>query len=277
MRITPFQADAGSRPGRMAWRPVRWNQPRRQAEKDFYAAQTHRRIIKTHLPLDALLFSPKARYIGRRPRCARHGLERLQPEPAHAADPTPTMRTVPPAPYSTARAPGRPGHKKARAEHAQRPARKGSSDGSAQARGASTVRDYYLHFLEHDELPGFDFEPSVLGEMVDEGRQLAAEQPIEQALALGRQVVVASDQGFGSVRAPSRREVMALLAACAGPWWNAQPGGGHLPRCSPPHPLCGTGTADLPHGMHPPHRRLSLVTSPLTMSYSCSSVNKLRV
>jgi aryl sulfotransferase len=26
-------------------------------------SQTHRRLIKTHLPLDALVFSPKARYI----------------------------------------------------------------------------------------------------------------------------------------------------------------------------------------------------------------------
>jgi aryl sulfotransferase len=26
-------------------------------------AQTHRRVLKTHLPLDALVFSPKAKYI----------------------------------------------------------------------------------------------------------------------------------------------------------------------------------------------------------------------
>lgn len=31
--------------------------------KDKLAAQTHRRIIKTHLPLDALVFSPKAKYL----------------------------------------------------------------------------------------------------------------------------------------------------------------------------------------------------------------------
>ncbi len=31
--------------------------------KDKLAAQTHRRVIKTHLPLDALVFSPKAKYI----------------------------------------------------------------------------------------------------------------------------------------------------------------------------------------------------------------------
>jgi aryl sulfotransferase len=31
--------------------------------KDRLAAQTHRRIIKTHLPLDALVFSPKAKYL----------------------------------------------------------------------------------------------------------------------------------------------------------------------------------------------------------------------
>lgn len=31
--------------------------------KDLLEAQTHRRVIKTHLPLDALVFSPKAKYI----------------------------------------------------------------------------------------------------------------------------------------------------------------------------------------------------------------------
>src|SRR5579872_4543403 len=34
-----------------------------QALTDLYEAQTHRRIIRTHLPLDALVFSPRAKYI----------------------------------------------------------------------------------------------------------------------------------------------------------------------------------------------------------------------
>lgn len=37
--------------------------PAREVKFPLLAAQTHRRVIKTHLPLDALVFSPAARYI----------------------------------------------------------------------------------------------------------------------------------------------------------------------------------------------------------------------
>ena len=37
--------------------------PEKQLKWDLLAAQTHRRMIKTHLPLDALVFSPKAKYL----------------------------------------------------------------------------------------------------------------------------------------------------------------------------------------------------------------------
>jgi aryl sulfotransferase len=37
--------------------------PEKEVKWDLLAAQTHRRMIKTHLPLDALVFSPKAKYL----------------------------------------------------------------------------------------------------------------------------------------------------------------------------------------------------------------------
>ena len=37
--------------------------PPKEVKLGMMAAQTHRRILKTHLPLDALVFSPKAKYI----------------------------------------------------------------------------------------------------------------------------------------------------------------------------------------------------------------------
>jgi aryl sulfotransferase len=42
-------------------------------------AQRHRRFVKTHLPVDALVFSPDARYLYVGPRRARRGLEPIQP------------------------------------------------------------------------------------------------------------------------------------------------------------------------------------------------------
>ena len=42
-------------------------------------AQTHRRFLKTHLPVDALRFSDKAKYIYHRPRRPRRRLEHVQP------------------------------------------------------------------------------------------------------------------------------------------------------------------------------------------------------
>src|SRR5438874_13009231 len=37
--------------------------PTREEKLALLAAQTHRRFIKTHLPLDALVLSPRARYL----------------------------------------------------------------------------------------------------------------------------------------------------------------------------------------------------------------------
>ncbi len=51
---------------------------------DGLALQTHRRVLKTHLPVDALVFSPKAKYNLHRPRWARCGLEPVQP--SHQCD-----------------------------------------------------------------------------------------------------------------------------------------------------------------------------------------------
>jgi aryl sulfotransferase len=43
------------------WLDSRWST--KAAKFELLEAQTHRRFIKTHLPLDALVFSPKARYV----------------------------------------------------------------------------------------------------------------------------------------------------------------------------------------------------------------------
>ena len=37
--------------------------PPKEVKLPFVEAQTHRRFLKTHLPVDALVFSPKAKYI----------------------------------------------------------------------------------------------------------------------------------------------------------------------------------------------------------------------
>jgi aryl sulfotransferase len=37
--------------------------PPRAVKLEAVAAQTHRRILKTHLPVDALVFSPRAKYL----------------------------------------------------------------------------------------------------------------------------------------------------------------------------------------------------------------------
>ncbi len=93
------------------------------------AAQTHRRCIRTHLPLDALVFSPEAKYlvVGRDVRdfvWSAHNHHGAYDEAFLAQLNGP---------------PGRPG--------------------AIVTKLDRDVRDYYLHFLEHDELPGFGFEP----------------------------------------------------------------------------------------------------------------------
>jgi aryl sulfotransferase len=100
-----------------------------KAVMEILEGQTHRRSIKTHLPLDAIVFSPKARYIvvGRDARdmvwsIYRH--QELNDDRALALFNGP---------------PGRPGRLVSRPDR--------------------DIRDYYLHFLETGDLPGFGFEP----------------------------------------------------------------------------------------------------------------------
>jgi aryl sulfotransferase len=90
-------------------------------------AQKHRRFIKTHLPVDALVFSPRAKYIyvGRDARdivwSAYNHQAGFTQEALDAFNETP----------------GRVGP---RITHPP-----------------CDVRDYYLHFLEYDDFPGFEF------------------------------------------------------------------------------------------------------------------------
>lgn len=90
-------------------------------------AQEHRRYIKSHLPLDALVFSPRAKYIyvGRDARdvvwSAYNHHAGFTQEALDAFNETPG-RVGPRITYPPC-----------------------------------DVRDYYLHFLEFDDLPGFEF------------------------------------------------------------------------------------------------------------------------
>src|ERR1700753_3864385 len=96
---------------------------------DVLEPQTHRRSIKTHLPLDAIVFSPKARYIvvGRDARDMVWSIYRHQ---ELYDDRDLALFNGPP---------GRPGR------FVSRPDR--------------DIREYYLHFLETGDLSGFGFEP----------------------------------------------------------------------------------------------------------------------
>jgi aryl sulfotransferase len=96
---------------------------------DLFEAQTFRRSIKTHLPLDALVFSPRAKYlvVGRDARdmvWSAYNHQQLYDDETLAAFNGPS---------------GRPG--------------------APVSRPDRDIRDYYLHFAEHGELPGFGFEP----------------------------------------------------------------------------------------------------------------------
>lgn len=90
-------------------------------------AQTHRRYIKTHLPVDALVFSPRAKYIyvGRDARdivwSAYNHQARFTQDALDAFNGLPG-RVGPPIMHPPC-----------------------------------DVRDYYLHFLEFDDFPGFEF------------------------------------------------------------------------------------------------------------------------
>lgn len=92
-------------------------------------AQAHRRCIKTHLPLDALVFSPTARYlvVGRDVRdmvWSAYNHQDANDDEVLAALNGP---------------PGRPG--------------------ALVSRPDRDIRNYYLHFAVRGELPGFGFEP----------------------------------------------------------------------------------------------------------------------
>jgi aryl sulfotransferase len=100
-----------------------------QSIMELYEAQTHRRSIKTHLPLDALVFSPRAKYIV----VGRDARDMVWSAYNHQQSYTDEELTLLNGP------PGRPG--------------------ALVSRYNRDIRDYYLHFLEHDELPGFGFVP----------------------------------------------------------------------------------------------------------------------
>ena len=53
--------------------------PPREVKLPAIEAQTHRRFLKTHLPVDALVFSPKARYVYVAPRRPRRAVEHVEP------------------------------------------------------------------------------------------------------------------------------------------------------------------------------------------------------
>jgi aryl sulfotransferase len=132
MQQIAWQLVHGGQPGVEGLRNVAWFDMRiipRQAMIDGYEAQTCRRIIKTHLPLDALVFSPNARYIVVA-RDARDMVWSAYSHQEHYSDEALKLFNGPP---------GRPG--------------------APISRPDRDIHDYYLHFLEHDELPGFGFEP----------------------------------------------------------------------------------------------------------------------
>lgn len=89
-------------------------------------AQTHGRFIKTHLPLDALVFSPRAKYI----YIGRDARDVTWSAYNHQAGFTDEALA------SFNETPGRVGPK--------------------ITRPTCDVRDYYQHFLEYDDYPGFE-------------------------------------------------------------------------------------------------------------------------
>ncbi len=90
-------------------------------------AQTHRRFVKTHLPIDALPFSRKAKYI----YVARDARDIVWSAYNHQAGFT----------------------QEALAAFNEMPGRVGPRI----THPTCDVRDYYLHFLEFDDFPGFEF------------------------------------------------------------------------------------------------------------------------
>ncbi len=127
-----WQLVHGGPPGVDGLRNVAWLDMRIAPFKpivDAYDAQTDRRIIKTHLPLDALVFSPTAKYVV----VGRDARDMVWSAYNHQSLNTDEVLALFNGP------PGRPG--------------------ALVSRPDRDIRDYYLHFLEHDDLPGFGFEP----------------------------------------------------------------------------------------------------------------------
>ena len=132
MQQIVWQLVHGGPPGVDGLRNVAWLDMRIADFKpiiDAYEAQTHRRVMKTHLPLDALVFSPKAKYIV----VGRDARDMVWSAYNHQALNTDEVLALFNGP------PGRPG--------------------ALVSRPDRDIRDYYLHFLEYDDLPGFGFEP----------------------------------------------------------------------------------------------------------------------
>jgi aryl sulfotransferase len=96
---------------------------------DVLKSQTHRRSIKTHLPLDALAFSAKAQYLV----VGRDARDIVWSAYNHQDSYTDEVLAALNSPA------GRPG--------------------APVSRPDRDIRDYYLHFLDHDDLPGFGFTP----------------------------------------------------------------------------------------------------------------------
>ncbi|MFI4936060.1 MAG: sulfotransferase domain-containing protein [Caulobacterales bacterium] len=96
---------------------------------DQLQAQTHRRCIKSHLPLDALVFSHKAKYLV----VGRDARDMVWSAYNHQDAYTDEILEQFNSPA------GRPG--------------------APVFRPDCDIRDYYLHFLDHDELRGFGFVP----------------------------------------------------------------------------------------------------------------------
>ncbi|KAH0364826.1 P-loop containing nucleoside triphosphate hydrolase protein, partial [Aureobasidium melanogenum] len=82
-------------------------------------AQTHRRFIKTHSPLENLVYSPKAKYIF----CARDGRDVIWSMHNHLVHATPAF-------YEMMNTPGHLGH--------------------ASERPQADVREYFLDFMAND-------------------------------------------------------------------------------------------------------------------------------
>lgn len=96
---------------------------------DTLESQPHRRCIKTHLPLDALVFSRKAQYLV----VGRDARDIVWSAYNHQDSYTDEVLAALNGP------PGRPG--------------------APVTRPDRDIRDYYLHFLEYGDLPGFGFVP----------------------------------------------------------------------------------------------------------------------